>query len=401
MTAAQRAQTPPPGGYGTGWPTPMPSQGGYTPSHPGHTPVPHAPSHGGYTPVSHAHSQTPMSYAPTYASMPGQGSGHTHGGPTTHSGAAGQSMVGSNAAPGGRGKVIAIVAGVAIAAGAAVVVAIMAGGGGGGAASGGVVANQPAPMAPAGAEAVVPPGGAPVAPTAPAPATPAELAPSLAAPAAEVTVSITSDPPGADVYRAFDGIRVGQTPLEQKLPRMEADAVLVLRKRGFRDARVEIRLNEDATREIKLEKSSSSSGGTIALPTPPKQPAASADPPTLVVTAPKPATPAPIAPTPGQVAPSIVPPVPPKPVPPPPPPKAKVVVPTAMTRLSGKNPSGSGNVTAKLCVDDGGRVTSVNILQAPGDVRDAASAALKQWRYKPYVEGGRAIPVCFAVNLKL
>ena len=399
MTGGHRPPTPPPGGYGAGWPTPVPSHGGYTPpphvpSHGGYTPPPHAPSHAGYAPSHGGH--TPLPYAPTYAGT--SGPGQTHGAPTTLGGAASQSI--APPAPGGRGKLIAIVAGAALVIGAAVVIAI--GAGGGRAAGAGVAAGDGTvtpPAAPAEAPAPAPPPAEPPAPT--------ETAPALAAPAAEVTVRITSDPPGADVYRAFDGIRVGQTPLEQKLPRMEADAVLVLRRRGYRDARVEIRLNADASREIKLERSSSSSGGTIALPTPAAQPSGNAAPPTLVVTAPKPAAPATTGPAPTPVAPAITKPAPPeaRPPPPPPPPRAKVVVPTAMTKVAGKNPSiprgASGDVAAKLCVDEAGRVTSVNILRAASEVRDSVTAGLKQWRYKPYVEGGRAIPVCFAVNMKL
>jgi hypothetical protein len=55
-----------------------------------------------------------------------------------------------------------------------------------------------------------------------------------------VTLKITSTPPGADVYRALDGIKLGQTPLEQTLPRSSGLAVFVLKLSGHRDMRVEL-----------------------------------------------------------------------------------------------------------------------------------------------------------------
>jgi len=77
--------------------------------------------------------------------------------------------------------------------------------------------------------------------------------------------------------------------------------------------------------------------------------------------------------------------------------RAKVVPPTAVTKVSGTAPKGT---VAKLCVDEAGRVTGAKVMQAPGNDRSGAATALKRWRYQPYLEGGRPIPVCFAVTVR-
>jgi serine/threonine-protein kinase len=77
------------------------------------------------------------------------------------------------------------------------------------------------------------------------------------APVAEtVTLKITSSPPGADVYRALDGIKLGKTPLEQTLRRSSGLAVFVLKLRGHRDARVELPAAGDGEASVVLQKRS-------------------------------------------------------------------------------------------------------------------------------------------------
>jgi hypothetical protein len=73
-----------------------------------------------------------------------------------------------------------------------------------------------------------------------------------------VTLKITSTPPGADVYRALDGIKLGQTPLEQTLPRSTGLAVFVLKLSGHRDARVELPAGVDGSADVVLKRRSRS-----------------------------------------------------------------------------------------------------------------------------------------------
>ena len=59
-------------------------------------------------------------------------------------------------------------------------------------------------------------------------------------------------------------------------------------------------------------------------------------------------------------------------------------------------------ITAKLCVDRTGSVTSVDILsKIESQVRDGLTGALKRWRYDPIVDGGSAVPACFATTFRV
>jgi hypothetical protein len=59
-------------------------------------------------------------------------------------------------------------------------------------------------------------------------------------------------------------------------------------------------------------------------------------------------------------------------------------------------------ITAKLCVDRKGSVTSVDILsKIESQVRDGLTGALKRWRYDPIVDGGSAVPACFATTFRV
>ncbi len=62
----------------------------------------------------------------------------------------------------------------------------------------------------------------------------------------------------------------------------------------------------------------------------------------------------------------------------------------------------NGRASAKLCIDTKGRVDSATVYtqmhpRAKSKLRDA----LKKWRYKPYKQGGKAVPACFAVNFTI
>ena len=89
-----------------------------------------------------------------------------------------------------------------------------------------------------------------------------------------------------------------------------------------------------------------------------------------------------------------------------------VVPPSAVTKISGTIPTirvrgregaPPTRISAKLCIDARGRVTSVDILtKAESNVEDKLEAALRSWRYRSYRGNtGSPVPVCFAVGFKL
>ena len=85
-----------------------------------------------------------------------------------------------------------------------------------------------------------------------------------------------------------------------------------------------------------------------------------------------------------------------------------VVAATAVTKISGDIPAlhgsggeSSGDVLAKMCIDETGRVSSVQIKKSPADIASELQRALTSWRYKPYMKGATASPVCFALQLRV
>jgi len=112
----------------------------------------------------------------------------------------------------------------------------------------------PAAQVPAPAPVVAP---APVAAPAPAPA-----------PLAEAHLTITSTPPGADVYRLPDRTRAGVTPFELTAPRDGADLDLVISKRGFASSTVHVRADGDHTETVTLRPRAAAP----ATPKPPGEP---------------------------------------------------------------------------------------------------------------------------------
>ena len=87
-----------------------------------------------------------------------------------------------------------------------------------------------------------------------------------------------------------------------------------------------------------------------------------------------------------------------------------VVPPTAVQRVSGDAPSIEkfknvelpAALTAKVCIDESGKVNAVTMVnkldrRVAGDLE----AALRAWKYAPYHANGMAIPACFIVVFKL
>jgi serine/threonine protein kinase len=88
--------------------------------------------------------------------------------------------------------------------------------------------------------------------------------------------------------------------------------------------------------------------------------------------------------------------------------RTPVVSAGAVTKLSGdvptlraKNAEGSGDVLAKMCIDDTGRVSSVKIVKSNPEIADELRTALASWRYKPYQKDGKSSPVCFPLSLRV
>ena len=136
----------------------------------------------------------------------------------------------------------------------------------------------------------------------------------------------------------------------------------------------------------------------IAVPVPPDHTAATgsdsaADP--VVVT--KPVTPP-------------IPPVVPKPITPVGPTRTPVVAASMVSKVSGDVPplkvggsaQVSGDVLAKMCIDERGAVTEVSIKKAAPEIAGVLQSALRGWRYKPYKNAAGALsPVCFPLSLHI
>jgi serine/threonine-protein kinase len=109
-------------------------------------------------------------------------------------------------------------------------------------------ANAPAPaLAPSPSPSPSPsPAAAPAAPAV-APAAPSPAVPAM------ITLRIESDPDGAEVYRFADGVFVGKTPFEQKLPGSPGQAVYLIKRAGMKDERVELPTTQDGQVKVTLQ----------------------------------------------------------------------------------------------------------------------------------------------------
>jgi serine/threonine-protein kinase len=75
----------------------------------------------------------------------------------------------------------------------------------------------------------------------------------------------------------------------------------------------------------------------------------------------------------------------------------------SVTKLSGELPAlkvkgddGNSDISAKLCIDETGRMTSVKILSAPAETMQALQSSLMSWRYQ-----ARATPACFLLSVRV
>jgi len=88
------------------------------------------------------------------------------------------------------------------------------------------------------------------------------------APAAQVQLTVTSLPPGAEVYRASDGVRIGRTPFHRGFERSDGELELIVKLGGYRDARVVMSTARDSTETVKLAQLRT----TKRVPKPPEGP---------------------------------------------------------------------------------------------------------------------------------
>jgi hypothetical protein len=68
----------------------------------------------------------------------------------------------------------------------------------------------------------------------------------------KVTLTISSDPAGAEVYRMPQSVRVGTTPLVYPIDLVGGEVVLLLKRPGFRDQTIAMPADHDADKVVKL-----------------------------------------------------------------------------------------------------------------------------------------------------
>jgi serine/threonine protein kinase len=211
---------------------------------------------------------------------------------------------------------------------------------------------------------------------------------------------VVDPPPGGELV--LDG-----TPLpggaQIRTPLTVGPHTIVLRKGGVDVWKTVLEARASAMYDLtpaltKQAKARSPTEPAVAEPAPP---APAIDPPLAPVPEPG-ARPSPL----GEITPISTP-----PVPLPPAPASPVIVPsTAVTKLAGAPPSVASvdaaqlppAISAKLCIDDVGHVTSSSILtplapNAGAEIMDA----LRTWQYTPYQPDGVARPACFVVQFRV
>jgi serine/threonine protein kinase len=87
-----------------------------------------------------------------------------------------------------------------------------------------------------------------------------------------------------------------------------------------------------------------------------------------------------------------------------------IVPPYRMRREAGTMPpirfprweDAPSQLTAKLCIDENGKVTSVKVMSRVSEgVRTTLERALATWQYRPVMEGNQKVPACFASTFKI
>jgi serine/threonine-protein kinase len=207
----------------------------------------------------------PPAGAPTVMA-PASGVGYAHGAPTTPlqpvftpvptTLGSSTGVVGPQTAPppGRRSKLPVAIAGIGLlAAGIGLAVHLSRSGGGEGETKEPIAAAEPEPPKPE------PPKPEPPRPPQPPPPEPPK-APH------KITLSITSKPTSAEVYRMPQAIRVGKTPFDYSIDAAEGELVFVVRKAGFKDQTVALAADKDGRKAVELERKPRGGGGSTTKP---------------------------------------------------------------------------------------------------------------------------------------
>ncbi len=241
----------------------------------------------------------------------------------------------------------------------------------------------------------------------------------------EATLSVSTTPSGLEAE--LDGVVLAQhTPI--KMPLAIGTHTIVVKKAGLEVWRQIV--NAEAASEYEFNPSFAAAAPIAAMtaggPAPRNDHTVAKTATDQFITedpAPAPVVPADaaievpaITPTLPMPAPVPAPAPPPVPVPVPPAPAPIVpsgpvtVPPNAVTKLSGEAPNISryrsqtmpAVTAAKLCIDRGGAVMSVDFLtHLDKRVAHDLQEQLKTWKYRPYVHGGTAVVACFVVTMRM
>jgi hypothetical protein len=67
-----------------------------------------------------------------------------------------------------------------------------------------------------------------------------------------MTIKLASEPPGADVYRMPQGVRIGTTPLTYSMDAIEGEIVLIVKRRGYVDRQLAVPADHDTDQLVTL-----------------------------------------------------------------------------------------------------------------------------------------------------
>jgi len=83
---------------------------------------------------------------------------------------------------------------------------------------------------------------------------------------AKAHLHIDSRPSGAEVFRASDGIRIGETPLDLDIDKTRGQAVFTVRLSGYKDERVSLDADQDSSDNVTLVAKSRHGSSSVAKP---------------------------------------------------------------------------------------------------------------------------------------